>query len=106
MYFSSAVMIISEIGAHGDHELSGADFNHDDRSKRIRGAAESLCDFVYEYLVDSGYVGDFAKNNIKFEQEHLPIIAGMIAVGMMAQFEHDLKMELEIVREQELARQL
>jgi hypothetical protein len=87
MYFHQATSVISEIGGHGDCGLSGDAFNRDDRSKRIENAADSLCDLVFEYLRND------CDDLRLFKQEHLPTIARMIAIGMMAQFEHDLEAE-------------
>jgi hypothetical protein len=92
MYFNTATMTISEIGAHGDSTLSGDEYNRDDRSKRIGSAASALCDWVFEYLMEtegSGEWGDMGR----FKQEHLSRIERMVAIGMMAQFEHDLRCE-------------
>jgi hypothetical protein len=96
-YFNSATMAISEIGAHGDYELPANEFDHDDRRKRISSAASGQCDFVYEYLLENGMFSgcsNFTTNNIQFKREHLSTIARMAAVGMMAQFEQDLEMEI------------
>jgi hypothetical protein len=94
-YFDMATTIIAEIGAHGDYELPADEFNRDDRTKRIDGAASALCDFVAEHLreTEGGDYGDFGI----FKQEHLPRIARMIAIGMMAQFEDYQEMEGELV---------
>jgi hypothetical protein len=94
-YFGQAVMVISEIGGHGDYELSGDEFSRDDRSKRVHSAADSLCDFVYEYL-NERFGEDYGDMGI-FKQEHLPTIERMIAIGMMAQFEHDQEREAALV---------
>jgi hypothetical protein len=92
-YFENAVMTISEIGGHVDHTLPVHQQDDDDRRKRIGGAADDLCDWVYEHLVeDEGRLGPF-------KQEHLPRIARMVAIGMMAQFEYDLKREGELIAE-------
>jgi hypothetical protein len=89
---------ISEIGAHGDPTLSGDEYSRDDRSKRIDSAASDLCDWVFEYLMateGSGEWGDMGR----FKQEHLPRIERMVAIGMMVQFEHDLKCEGALIAE-------
>ena len=58
---------------------------------RIEGAAQSLCDWVYEYNCGHGELG------CRFNQEQRDIIARMVAVGMMNQFEHDLEAECRLM---------
>lgn len=94
MYFDAAAMIISEVGGHGDTKLKGVAYDRDDRRVRIEGAAARLFDFVYEDLRDHG---EFGPDKL-FQQKHLARIKQMIAVAMMAQFEHDQEMEGELVR--------
>jgi hypothetical protein len=98
MYFNTATMTISEIGAHGDPALSGDEYRRDDRSKRIDSAASELCDWVFEYLMQAEGGGEWGDMG-RFKQEHLPQIERMVAVGMMAQFEHDLEREGELIAE-------
>jgi hypothetical protein len=95
-YFGKATTVISEIGGHGDTTLSGDEYNRDDRYKRIAAAASSLCDWVFEYMLENGdfetsYLGE--KQTGIFRQEHLPRIARMCAIAMMVQFECDLEGE-------------
>jgi hypothetical protein len=94
-YFGNATLSIAEVGGHGDHKLSGDEFNSDDRRKRIEAAASSLCDWVSEYLIEHN--GDAPYGLGIFKQEHLPTIARMVAIGMMAQHDFDPKMEGELV---------
>ena len=94
-YFEQATTAVSEIGGVGDCELPKDEFGRDDRTKRIDAAAGALCDWVYESLLDSGEFGDGGI----FNQEHLPRIQRMVAVGMMVQFEHDQEMEATLVAE-------
>jgi hypothetical protein len=94
-YFSDATLAIAEIGGHGDHTLSGNEFDRDDRRMRIKIASGCLCDWVHEYLIENS--GDAPYGMGIFKQEHLPIIARMIATGMMAQHDLDLEMQGEIV---------
>jgi hypothetical protein len=98
MYFDLATMTISEIGGHGDCDLPADEFARDDRTKRVDTAANSLCDWVFEHLMETAGNGEWGNMGI-FKQEHLPRIERMLAVAMMAQFEHDLKMEGELVAE-------
>lgn len=99
MYFNTAVMEISEIGGYGDYNLAQDEFDRDDRAQRIASAASSLCDFVYEYLLGQGLMdsSDYGTTGGIFKQEHLPTIQRMVAIGMMKQFEYDLKMEGDLV---------
>jgi hypothetical protein len=98
MYFNTATMVISEIGAHGNPTLSGDEYRRDDRCERIDSAASALCDWVFEYLMEtegSGEWGDMGR----FKQEHLSRIQEMVAIGMMVQFDHDLEREGELITE-------
>jgi hypothetical protein len=92
-YFDQATMIISEIGAYGDDHLEGEEHKHSDRSNRIKGATESLCDYVHEYTADWYGSHDDGKLKRPFKQDDLDVIAHMIAVGMHAQFKHDFDAE-------------
>ena len=94
-YFDTATMTISEIGGYGDYELPTDEFARDDRGKRIDRAAGALCDWTYEHLLDAGELGDEGI----FKQAHLPRIQRMVAIAMMAQFEHDQEMEAHLIAE-------
>jgi hypothetical protein len=94
MYFDQATSAISSEGAYGDHDLPHEAFAIDDRRKRIKDAADDLGDYVYETLLDMGLFGD----GKLFGQEHIEHVARMIAVGMMAQYEHDEKFCIDLVK--------
>jgi hypothetical protein len=88
-YFDSATETISSVGQYGDTNL-------DDRSRRISDAADSLCDYVHEHILDARGEGIRFKH---FTQDDLNMIAHMIAVGMEAQFAHDLEAERRLMAE-------
>ena len=96
-YFNYATMVISEECAHGDYELPADEFRRDDRWKRIDSAASSLCDWAFEYLLETEGFEGFRENPGTFKHEHLPRICKMLAIAMMAQFEHDQEMESRLI---------
>jgi hypothetical protein len=89
-YFRTPTITIAEIGAHGDMSLEGEEYMRSDRGRRISDAADSLCDFVHEHIVETR--GDYIRFT-RFTQDDLNMIASMIAIGMMAQYEHDFEAE-------------
>jgi hypothetical protein len=103
-YFSQAVSDIASIGAFGDCNIEGERaYAHDDRSKRIKSAADSLCDYVHEYILS--YRGEELRFK-HFTQDDLNMIAHMIAVGMEAQFDYDLEHEIQSWNELEVQNKL
>jgi hypothetical protein len=96
MYFDSAILTIAEVGAHGDAKLSGDEFDRDDRAKRIGQAADSLCDYVHEHILEARGEETRLKH---FTQDDLDMIARMIAVGMMHQFEHECRLVADLAKE-------
>jgi len=102
-YFDNAVEAISSIGQYGDTNLEGEEYNRSDRSRRISDAADSLCDYVHEHILEARGEEIRFKH---FTQDDLNMIAGMIAHGMMCQFEHDLEAELRYLSKQDSDDQL
>lgn len=89
MHLREATRVIAELGGHGDSKLPADEFDQDDLGKRINSAAAILCDWVSSSSVwDDIHDEDLADWN---REHRLPAIARMIAYGMAAQFEHDLK---------------
>ena len=85
MTFEQATSIIAEEGEYGNPTLEGEEYNRDSRRERIKEAASSLGDYVYESLMENDLFGD----ERLFKQAHIKHIARAMAVAMMAQYRHD-----------------
>jgi hypothetical protein len=97
-YFDEATRTIAETGGHGDFKLPNDQFDVDDREKRIVAADASLRDWIWEYLMKTAGNGEPGDLGI-FRRDHLPRIQRMVAIAMMAQFEHDQRIEGIVLEE-------